>query len=1016
MNSNTDKSESGGDYPDKMALKAMKIDAFDKAPYAILISDGEGRFIACNPETAKLPGYEENDLLTMRIPDVLHPEDIDKGSAHFLQVKNTGFAYDEYRYKTRSNETGWWSVAATKISDNAYVAYCLDVSDRKQIEQKVTEYQALMSKSEEVGNTGSWRLRHADNRLFWSDQTYRIFGLERNDKPVYLAGLFALIYAEDREYAEASFARSVQMAEDSYQHELRIVHRPTGEIRYLMIQCVHLKDSKGKIVESVGNVRDKTLEIKSEEALKNFKFLSDFSLNGVLVCDLKQKILYVNKYYAGLHGLEVDQMQDKQLTELRCYRHSSQLRRLFETVTKQGYVEQIEIMHLHENGEEFPALMNAILLADWHGSGPSIAFTAIDMRAYHKVMRDYKGLFDQMQDGFALHEIICDENGTPCDYRFLSINPAFERLTGLRAENVVGHTVLEILPDTEPEWIRTYGKVALTGEAVSFENFSSALDKYYKVTAFRPEHGQFAVFFLDVTETKLIEKQLKETGQYLENLINYANAPIIVWDNDFRITRFNQAFELLTGINATDAIGAQLDMLFPTQNREATMAFIKASTHADERWNTVEIPIQHRDGSVRTVLWNSANIYGADGKQLVSTIAQGHDITDRIIYERELVVAKERAEESNRLKTHFMNNISHEIRTPLNGILGFSDLLAMDDATPAERQEYLRVLKASSNRLLQTITDIMDISELKAGTMKPQLSSVNIGNVLKEAMQNLKESHHNLDIAYLVEFPEGLDNVEVLTDEELLFKIMNHLLGNAGKFTKTGQIATGFRLSDDAIEIYVRDTGRGVHPDKQKQIFEPFIQEDISNTRGFEGSGLGLSIVKGLLDLLGGSIRLDSAVGTGSTFYFTLPNNSRQQEGIQKTDAKPGGETGSKAKKRILLAEDDEANAQVIGLWLKKAGFEVDYAFNGKEAIEQVVLHPDTALILMDIKMPKMNGSQAMAEIRLLRPDIPVVAITAYAMTSDKDRFLKEGFNDYLAKPFSSKELLEKVFAGVTNV
>ncbi|HMM11707.1 MAG TPA: PAS domain-containing protein [Bacteroidales bacterium] len=115
MNSNTGKSESGGDYPDMMALKAMKIDAFDKAPYAILISDGEGRFIACNPETAKLPGYEENDLLTMRIPDVLHPEDIDKGSAHFLQVKNTGFAYDEYRYKTRSNETGWWSVAATKI-------------------------------------------------------------------------------------------------------------------------------------------------------------------------------------------------------------------------------------------------------------------------------------------------------------------------------------------------------------------------------------------------------------------------------------------------------------------------------------------------------------------------------------------------------------------------------------------------------------------------------------------------------------------------------------------------------------------------------------------------------------------------------------------------------------------------------------------------------------------------------------------------------------------------------------
>lgn len=252
----------------------------------------------------------------------------------------------------------------------------------------------------------------------------------------------------------------------------------------------------------------------------------------------------------------------------------------------------------------------------------------------------YRQLFDGMVEGFALHEIILDNKGKPYDYRFVSANPAFEQQTGLRPDEIVGKTIRQIMPDIEDFWIETYGEVATTGKSIDFENYNASLDAHFRVSAFSPHKGFFAVICENISRRIKAEQELKSTKDYLEKLINYANAPIIVWDNTTRIQLFNHAFEHLTGYKAEEVEGKMLDLLFPKTSLKDSKEKIRNAL--TKNWETIEIPILTKNNEIRTVLWNSANIYDADNKTVLSTIAQGNDITERIMAEQEVRKAKEK--------------------------------------------------------------------------------------------------------------------------------------------------------------------------------------------------------------------------------------------------------------------------------------------------------------------------------------------------------------------------------------
>jgi len=366
--------------------------------------------------------------------------------------------------------------------------------------------------------------------------------------------------------------------------------------------------------------------------------------------------------------------------------------------------------------------------------------------------------------------------------------------------------------------------------------------------------------------------------------------------------------------------------------------------------------------------------------------------------------AEEKARESDKLKTAFLKNISHEIRTPLNGILGFGGLLSKKEYPPEVKKEMLAVVKQSSNRLLNTVTDYVDMARLVSDTMEVQKNKCYLQPIIKEAVQEIKLQCEVKNISLQTNIPKQCGEVCLFSDRALIRKTLHILLDNALKFTSKGEIICGCRLIPEFVELYVEDTGIGIANDKLGMVFDNFVQEDVSDTRGHEGSGLGLSIARGLVHLLGGSISVTSKKGKGSTFTFTVPYNGTEAiENGTKSDKKSAIPTD---KPFVLLAEDDESNFLYMEEVLQQAECDYLLAKDGEEAVALCKQHPEITLILMDIKMPVMDGLEATRRIREFRSEIPIIATTAYAQTGDEQRFLSAGCDGYLPKPIGLEKLI----------
>jgi CheY-like chemotaxis protein/anti-sigma regulatory factor (Ser/Thr protein kinase) len=367
--------------------------------------------------------------------------------------------------------------------------------------------------------------------------------------------------------------------------------------------------------------------------------------------------------------------------------------------------------------------------------------------------------------------------------------------------------------------------------------------------------------------------------------------------------------------------------------------------------------------------------------------------------------AKDKAEASDHLKTAFINNISHEIRTPLNGILGFAPFIIQSDITMEEKEEYLENLNFSSDRLMNTLNDIMDISLIISGNMEVHPQPIDISLLLTNVFENFQEPSMKKNLELKMQFPDNVDNYILNTDGELLRKAVSKLVDNSVKFTKEGSITLGFELINNEIEIFVKDTGQGIEKDSQELIYKSFMQENVSSTRGHEGSGLGLSISKGIMQLLGGEIRLESTKNMGTTVFLSLPNITSTVSSKPKnsTNAIKVGEMPL-----ILIAEDDDSNYSYAEILLRKDS-KILRANNGQEAVDLCKIHPDITLVLMDIKMPVMNGIEATHIIKSFRNDLPIIAVTAHAQSGDEFKIKEAGCDDYISKPINKTKLLSLI-------
>ncbi len=370
----------------------------------------------------------------------------------------------------------------------------------------------------------------------------------------------------------------------------------------------------------------------------------------------------------------------------------------------------------------------------------------------------------------------------------------------------------------------------------------------------------------------------------------------------------------------------------------------------------------------------------------------------------QLVEAKEKAEESDQLKSAFLANMSHEIRTPMNAILGFLELLKQPGLEGGEKDEYIGIVNKSGQRLLDTINNIVEASKIEAGQMEVHLEEVHLEEVMQYHLDLFRQQTNQKGLS--LELKQHLKGRKAMvrTDKHKLDGILTNLLGNAMKFTKEGSIEFGNTLEGHSLVFYVRDTGMGIPAEKVDTVFKRFIQADTELTRAYEGSGLGLSIAKAYVNALGGKVWVESKEGKGSTFFFLIPYTPAKTAERKPEPAVKQGER-IQSGHTILIAEDDELSYQYLEVILDQEGVTLLRAVDGEETIRLFKEHPEVSLILMDIRMPGIDGLEVTRQIRKFNKSVPIIAQTAYALEGDRERVLQAGCNEYLAKPLNHTEL-----------
>ena len=424
-----------------------------------------------------------------------------------------------------------------------------------------------------------------------------------------------------------------------------------------------------------------------------------------------------------------------------------------------------------------------------------------------------------------------------------------------------------------------------------------------------------------------------------------------------------------------------------------------------DKFLTIPVIFDNKIVAVAAVANKSTNYNSSDIRQLTLLMDNVWKISERLVLIKDLHAAKEQAEESDRLKSAFLANMSHEIRTPMNGILGFAELLKEPGLTGQKQQEYIRIIEKSGARMLNIINDIVDISKIESGLMKLDMKESNINEQIEYAYTFFKPEAEAKGIK--LSFSNTLPQKEAIikTDREKLYAVLTNLVKNAIKYSKEGAIEFGYIKNGETLEFYVKDTGIGIPKDRKEGIFERFIQADISDKMARQGAGLGLSISKAYVEMLGGKIWVESDEGIGSTFYFTLPYNAEPVKETIDRKLEPSGKNETVRKLKILIAEDDEVSEMLLDKTIKMFGKEILKARTGVETVEICRDNPDIELILMDIQMPIINGYEATKQIREFNTEVIIIAQTAYGLSGDMEKSLKAGCNDYIAKPINKMEL-----------
>jgi PAS domain S-box-containing protein len=641
----------------------------------------------------------------------------------------------------------------------------------------------------------------------------------------------------------------------------------------------------------------------------------------------------------------------------------------------------------------------------------------------------YRALFDTMLQG-CFHGRILFEGGVPVDWEYLAVNQAYERLTGFH--DVAGKRASAFMPSNgrvaAAEARAVYAEVARTGEPARFEIHMPAFGRWMSIGVHRPAPGEFVAVFEDVTERRLAEERLRESEARFRAIFEESGVGVVQVDAaSGRFVLANEKFCEIIGYPREEVLAlAWMDVIHPEELAEdlqhsARLASGEVLTSA---WET---RLVRKDGGVIWVHLTASRM-SEEGRSAfgVATIT---DITARKMAEEALREAQgelcaltadlerrvaERTAElarAARAKDEFLASMSHELRTPLNGILGVTEALVEEVYGPLnERQEgALGRVGESGRHLLSLINDILDVAKVEAGKIELCPGPLDIAELCRASLRLVAEPARRKGLVVEANLPFC---VRVEADERRLKQVLVNLLTNAVKFTPEGGrigIDVSAPEGGEALDVAVWDTGIGIPDADLPRLFQPFVQLDSRLSRQHAGTGLGLALVRRLVDLHGGSVRVESAVGRGSRFILTLPLAAPAESAAPSSAQVPSSARPSGAVEGalVLVADDDENNRALLRDVLQHRGYGVCEAQDGYDAVATAQARRPS-LILMDIQMPNLDGLGAIRAIRAAPEvaDTPVIALTALAMPGDEDRCLAAGADAYLSKPIAVQKLL----------
>jgi hypothetical protein len=593
-------------------------------------------------------------------------------------------------------------------------------------------------------------------------------------------------------------------------------------------------------------------------------------------------------------------------------------------------------------------------------------------------------------------------------YRYKGINRMHEILTGIKNEEITGKSPDEIIAAPFAESvIRHYDACIQSGSTIQYEELLpfKGRETYWEtvLTPVRDNVGHIYRIIgtsTDITKRKISEQRLRKLSVAVEQ----SPAVVVITDYMGNIEYVNPKFTQLTGYTVREAVGNNPNILQSGLTPRETFYELWDTILSGGVWHG-ELYNRKKNGDIYIESAVISPIFNKEGS-ITNFVAVKEDITEKKKLWSELIAAKEKAEESDRLKTAFLANISHEIRTPMNGILGFSELLKEPHLSGEEQTEYINLINQSGQRMLHLINELVDISRIESGDTFLQITETSINRLMHDIYAFFRPEAAKKGL--LFECIVGLSDLfsVIDTDSSKVNQILTNLVQNALKFTTEGSVDFRYTLKNDCLEFYVTDSGACIPSEMKEKIFDRFRQVDNSLTRRYEGAGLGLSISKAYIEMLGGKIWVESIEGRGNRFVFTLQYKPSTSVTMQQFDPDFQGRTECFSNLTILIAEDDEVSSLLLQRNLKGENITILHARNGQDAVEQVQKNSAIRLVLMDIQMPVMNGFDATREIKALRPGLPVIAQTAFTSKEEKEKTKEAGCDGFITKPVNKIELL----------